>query len=79
MSHLLVRGLHIPIRRRISGKYYHTYCAQWFSITHDTVQYILQYLNENPWIEKRFKHTAVSDETFFVNDYYERAALYPCR
>ncbi|MCM1220055.1 MAG: beta-1,6-N-acetylglucosaminyltransferase [Lachnospiraceae bacterium] len=64
ISHFCVSVLHLQIRRQIPGKYYHAYCAQWFSITKDTVGYILDYLSENPWYEQRFKHTAVSDETF---------------
>lgn len=66
LSHLLVRGLRVPIRRKIPGNYYHAFGAQWFSITQDTMRYILKYLDENAWIEKRFRHTAMSDETFFV-------------
>ena len=60
----LVQILQIPIRKKINIKYYHG--SQWFSFTREAVNYILNYVEHNPWILKRFNYTACSDESFFT-------------
>ena len=60
----LVQILGIRIRKKINMKYYHG--TQWFSLHRNAVIHIINYLNQNPWILKRFKHTAVCDESFFI-------------
>lgn len=60
----LVQILQIPIRKKINMKYYHG--SQWFSFTREAVNYILNYIEHNPWILKRFNYTACSDESFFT-------------
>ena len=59
-----VQVLKFPIRKRIDMKYYHGSC--WFSFTKKAVNYILTYIQRNPWILKRFNYTACPDESFFT-------------
>lgn len=59
-----VMKLHWRIRKPIPLDYYHG--SQWFSLTRSSVEYILSYVRQNPWILKRFEYTAVSDESFFI-------------
>lgn len=56
--------LKLRIRRATGMKYYHG--SNWFSLTRESVNYILSILKENPWIEQRFHYTAVCDESFFT-------------
>ncbi|WP_256003313.1 beta-1,6-N-acetylglucosaminyltransferase [Pedobacter deserti] len=65
-SRLLYQYLNIKLRKQIPGTFYHAFGAQWFSISRSSAEYIVNYLRQNEWIIKRFEHTAVSDETFFV-------------
>lgn len=60
----LVQVLGLRIRKKLNMEFYHG--TQWFSFHRNAVTYIINYLNENPWILKRFKHTAVCDESFFT-------------
>lgn len=60
----LVQVLGIRIRKKINMQFYHG--TQWFSLHRNAVTYIIKFLNENSWILKRFKYTAVCDETFFI-------------
>ena len=59
-----VMKLHWRIRKPIPLDYYHG--SNWFSLTRSSVEYILSYIRQNPWILKRFEYTAVSDESFFI-------------
>lgn len=61
---LLVQKLGLHLRKNIGLKYYHG--SQWFSFTRDAVSYILQRITVEPGILRRFEHTAVSDESFFI-------------
>lgn len=63
-TYLLVQKLGLRIRKRIPMKYYHG--SQWFSFTREAVDYILKRISSETWILKRFKYTAVSDESFFT-------------
>lgn len=63
-TYLLVQKLGLRIRRRIPMKYYHG--SNWFSFTRESVDYILKRVSNEAWILKRFKYTAVSDESFFT-------------
>lgn len=60
----LVQVLGIRIRKKLNMQYYHG--TQWFSLHRTAITYIINHLNENPWILKRFQHTAVCDESFFI-------------
>ncbi len=60
----LVQVLGIRIRKKVNMQFYHG--TQWFSLHRNAVTYIIKFLNENSWILKRFKYTAVCDETFFI-------------
>lgn len=60
----LVQVLGVRIRKKLNLKYYHG--TQWFSLQRNAIEYIINYLNQNPWILKRFKYTAVCDESFFI-------------
>lgn len=64
LSWLAVCKLNLRIRRKTGMKYYHG--SNWFSLTRKAVNYILQTLNDTPWIEQRFHNTAVADESFFT-------------
>ena len=72
-----VMKLHWRIRKPIPLDYYHG--SNWFSLTRSSVEYVLSYLRQNPWILKRFEYTAVSDESFFImilmNDPKQRAKI----
>lgn len=63
-TYLLVQKLGLRIRKKIPMKYYHG--SQWFSFTREAVDYILKRISSETWILKRFKYTAVSDESFFT-------------
>lgn len=63
-TYLLVQKLGLCIRKKVPMQYYHG--SQWFSFTREAVDYILKRLSEEDWILKRFKYTAVSDESFFT-------------
>lgn len=63
-TYLLVQKLGLRIRKRVSMKYYHG--SNWFSFTREAVNYILKRVSEEEWILRRFKYTAVSDESFFT-------------
>lgn len=39
--------------------------SQWFTISYDCMLYVLNYIEENPWIFKDFKYTLTPDEHFF--------------
>lgn len=64
ISWFFVQKIKIPIRKKISIKYYHG--SNWFSFTNEAVSYILKRITEEPWLLKRFKYTAVCDESFFI-------------
>lgn len=72
---LLVQGLHLRIRPKTGMKYYHG--SQWFSLTREAVQRIIDKLDANPKIEKRFRYTAVIDESFFIMMLLNDDALRP--
>lgn len=59
-----VMRLHWRIRKKIPLDYYHG--SNWFSLTRNSVEYILTYIRQNSWLLKRFEFTAVSDESFFI-------------
>ncbi len=40
--------------------------SQWFSVTKDCAEYILKIHREHPELKKYFKHTLLSDESFFT-------------
>lgn len=61
---LLVQKFGLRIRKKNPMKYYHG--SNWFSFTRDAVNYILERVSNEAWILKRFKYTAVSDESFFT-------------
>lgn len=60
----LVQVLGIRIRKKLNMEYYHG--TQWFSLHKSAVYYLMNYIEKNPWILKRFKYTAVCDESFFI-------------
>lgn len=64
VSAVMVQYFHLQIRRKIPLDYYHG--SNWFSITRNAVTYIKEYIDSNNWLLKRFRHTAVSDESFFT-------------
>lgn len=63
-TYLFVQKLGLRIRKRVPMKYYHG--SNWFSFTREAVNYVLKCVSEEEWILKRFKYTAVSDESFFT-------------
>lgn len=63
-SWLLVQKFRIRIRKKVPMKYYHG--SNWFSFTREAVDYILKRVSKETWLLKRFKYTAVSDESFFT-------------
>ncbi len=64
LTWLLVQKLHIRIRSKLPFKYYHG--SNWFSLSRHAAEYVTDYLDRNPWVLKRFSHTAVCDESFFI-------------
>ncbi len=64
LTWLLVQKLHIRIRSKLPFEFYHG--SNWFSISRHAAEYIICYLDQNPWILKRFNYTAVCDESFFI-------------
>ena len=64
LSWCAVQVFHIPIRKKIPLRYYHG--SNWFHFSRQAVEYILSFVDHNSWLLKRFKYTAVADESFFT-------------
>lgn len=64
ISWFVVHKLKLRVRKTIPMKYYHG--SNWFSFTNEAISYILNKISSEPWLLKRFKFTAVCDESFFT-------------
>lgn len=53
----------VPVRRRFSMPLYKG--CNWWSLTDSAIQYILAFIEGNPWYLKRFSYTTCCDEVFF--------------
>ena len=54
---------YITIRKPLKEKFY--YGSQWFSLSNEIVEYILNFCKQNKWFVRRFYLTFVPDESFF--------------
>ena len=54
---------YITIRKPLKEKFY--YGSQWFSLSNEIVEYILNFCKQNKWFIRRFYLTFVPDESFF--------------
>lgn len=62
----ILRRIQKPIIKRKNFKNMRLYRgSQWFTITFDCLKYVLNYIEENPFILEDFKYTLVPDEHFF--------------
>ncbi|MDX2241203.1 MAG: beta-1,6-N-acetylglucosaminyltransferase [Leptolyngbyaceae cyanobacterium bins.302] len=59
------RHLHIPIKRKIPNKLVPYGGSQWWALTGECVQHLMQYLDQHPNVTNYFKHTLIPDEIFF--------------
>jgi Core-2/I-Branching enzyme. len=56
--------LKIFLQRNISGRIYYK-GSNWFTLTPLLLEYIINYINENPWYLKLFRNSYCGDELFF--------------
>jgi len=54
---------YITIRKPLKEKFY--YGSQWFSLSNEVIDYILDFCKKNRWFVRRFYLTFVPDESFF--------------
>lgn len=57
----IFKGLQMAVGYRINRDVDFRFGSQWFSVTHDLAQYIV---NHEDWLEKVFRHTSTCDEIF---------------
>lgn len=62
----IIRRVQKPFVKRNNFKGMRLYHgSQWFTITYNCMEYILEYVKRNPWFIEDFKYTLVPDEHFF--------------
>ncbi|NMD70854.1 beta-1,6-N-acetylglucosaminyltransferase [Bacillus sp. DNRA2] len=60
------KGFNLSPNRKAWPKDYSFYKgSQWFTVPIAVAEYIIKFLDENPWYYQFFKHTLVPDESFF--------------
>lgn len=65
--HFFLRSRHflLPLPRKIPNSLVPYGGSQWWALTGDCVQWVVNYLNTNPGVVNYFKYTFIPDESFF--------------
>jgi hypothetical protein len=65
--HFFLRGrhFHLPLQRKVPGSLAPYGGSQWWALTGDCVNYVMDYVETHPRIINYFKYTFIPDEIFF--------------